>query len=74
MKIKLRIRCYSPLPFQTDRIYVANETYFLSGNFSAQKEFCMNRLPVKYLPDAPEPSRWLAFLGQLLVPEDILTL
>jgi putative DNA primase/helicase len=71
----LRIRCYSPpLPFQTDRIHVANGTYFLSGDFSTQKEFCMNRLPVKYLPGAPEPSRWLAFLGQLLVPEDIITL
>ena len=34
----------------------------------------MNRLPVRYAPDAPEPSRWLAFLGQLLVPEDITTL
>ncbi|MFG6343847.1 MAG: DNA primase, partial [Lachnospiraceae bacterium] len=71
----LRIRCYSPpIPYQTDRIHVANGTYFLSGDFSAQKEFCMNRLPVKYLPGAPEPSRWLAFLGQLLVPEDIITL
>ena len=39
-----------------------------------QKEFCMNRLPVRYVPDAPEPSRWLTFLGQLLVPEDIITL
>ena len=71
----LRIRSYSPpMPFQTDRIHVANGTYFLSKGFSAQKEFCMNRLPVKYVPDAPEPSRWLAFLGQLLEPEDIATL
>ena len=34
----------------------------------------MNRLPVRYMPDAPEPSCWLAFLGQLLEPEDITTL
>ena len=71
----LKIRCYSPpIPYQTDRIHVANGTYFLSKDFSAQKEFCMNRLLVRYVPDAPEPSQWLAFLGQLLEPEDIITL
>ena len=71
----LRIRCYSPpIPYQTDRIHVANGTYFLSGDFSAQKKFCMNRLPVQYVPDAPEPSQWLSFVGQLLEPEDIITL
>ncbi len=71
----LRIRSYSPpIPFQTDHIHVANGTYFLSRNFSVQKDFCMNRLPVRYMPDAPEPSCWLAFLGQLLEPEDITTL
>ena len=71
----LRIRCYSPpIPYQTDRIHVANGTYFLSGDFSSQKEFCMNRLPVRYAPDAPEPSQWLSFVGQLLEPEDIITL
>ena len=71
----LKIRCYSPpIPYQTDRIHVANGTYFLSKDFSAQKEFCMNRLPVRYVPDAPKPSQWLAFLGQLLEPEDIITL
>lgn len=63
----LRIRCYSPpIPYQTDRIHVANGTYFLSGDFSAQKEFCMNRLPVRYAPDAPEPSQWLSFVGQFV--------
>ena len=34
----------------------------------------MNRLPVKYVPDAPELSRWLAFLGQLLEPESYIRL
>lgn len=53
---------------------MANGTYFLSGDFSAQKEFCMNRLPVRYAPDAPESSQWLSFVGQLLEPEDIITL
>ena len=32
------------------------------------------RLPVAYNPDAPTPTRWLAFLDGLLYPEDIPTL
>ena len=71
----LRLMCYSePLPIQTDRIHVANGTLFLGGTFQEEKEFCMNRLPVSYNPDAPKPEKWLAFLEQLLYPEDIPTL
>ena len=71
----LRLMCYSePLPIQTDRIHVANGTLFLDGTFKEEKEFCMNRLPVSYNPDAPKPERWLSFLEQLLYPEDIPTL
>ena len=71
----LRLMCYSePLPIQTDRIHVANGTLFLDGTFQEEKEFCMNRLPVSYNPDAPKPEKWLAFLEQLLYPEDIPTL
>ena len=71
----LRLMCYSePLPIQTDRIHVANGTLFLDGTFKEEKEFCMNRLPVSYNPDAPKPEKWLAFLDQLLYPEDIPTL
>ena len=71
----LRLMCYSePLPIQTDRIHVANGTLFLDGTFKDEKEFCMNRLPVSYNPNAPKPEKWLAFLDQLLYPEDIPTL
>jgi len=71
----LRLMCYSePLPIQTDRIHVANGTLFLDGTFKDEKEFCMNRLPLSYNPDAPKPEKWLAFLDQLLYPEDIPTL
>ena len=71
----LRIECYSPpLPVQPDRIHVGNGTYFLNGEFVPDKEFCLNRLAVRYNPDAPAPEKWLAFLNGLLVPEDILTL
>ena len=71
----LRIECYSPpLPVQPDRIHVGNGTYFLNGEFVTDKEFCLNRLSVRYNPDAPAPEKWLEFLNGLLVPEDMLTL
>ena len=63
-----------PIPLQTDRIHVANGTYFLDGSFSAEKEFCLNRLTVSYNANAPAPRRWLQFVEELLYPEDIPTL
>lgn len=71
----LRLMCYSdPLPVETDRIHVANGTLFLDGTFQEEKVFCMNRLPVSYDSAAPAPEKWLAFLQELLYPEDIPTL
>ena len=62
------------LPLYQDRVHVANGTWFLDGSFSAEKNYCRNRLPVAYNPDAPPPEVWLQFLSQLLHPEDIPTL
>lgn len=71
----LRVECYSPpLPVQHDGIHVANGTYFLDGHFEENKDFCINRLPVPYRPEAPAPKVWLQFLSDLLIPEDIQTL
>ena len=71
----LRVECWSPpLPMYQDRIHVANGTLFLDGKFTAEKDFCINRLPVQYEPNAPPPRKWLAFLNDLLEPDDILTL
>ena len=70
----LRLEAYTPeLPIQEDRIHVANGTLFLSGAFCTEKEFCRNRLPVKYDPKVPRPSHWLRFLSDLLYPEDVPT-
>lgn len=66
--------CVDTLPLYEDRIHVANGTVFLGGSFSEEKDFCRNRLPVAYNPDAAEPAQWFAFLSQLLYPEDIPTL
>lgn len=71
----IKLQAYSPpLPIETDRIHVANGTYFMDGSFSPEKTYCNNRLAVGYLPDAPRPERWLRFLSELLEPEDIPTL
>ena len=71
----IKLLAYSPpLPIETDRIHVANGTYFMDGRFSLEKVFCNNRLAVAYQPDAPPPEKWLRFLSELLYPEDIPTL
>ena len=71
----LRVEAYTPdLPVKEDRIHVANGTLFLDGMFTEDKEYCRNRLPVVYHPDAAAPVRWLSFLNELLISEDILTL
>lgn len=62
------------LPLYQDRVHVANGTWFLDGSFSAEKNYCRNRLPVAYNPDTPPPEAWLQFLSQLLHQEDIPTL
>ena len=71
----LRLEAYAPsLPAHEDRLHVANGTLFLNGEFTGHKEFCRNRLPVEYHPDAPQPVTWLHFLSDLLEAEDIPTL
>lgn len=72
----IRMECYDrgQLEKHQDRIYLSNGVLFLDGTFREEKEFCLNRLPVAYNPNAPQPEVWLRFLSELLAPEDILTL
>ena len=71
----VKLEAYVPnLPVHEDRLHVANGTLFLNGEFTDHKEFCRNRLPVKYDANAPQPVTWLHFLSELLDDEDILTL
>ena len=69
----IRIAAWSPeLPVDEDRIHFSNGTYCLTDrSFTPDKVFCLNRLPVSYVPDAPKPEKWLSFLDDLLYPEDI---
>ena len=71
----LKLEAYSEeLPVQMDRIHVNNGTYFLNGDFTEKKEFCLNRLPVNYEMKETKPERWLQFLSELLDEDDIPTL
>ena len=71
----IKIKAYvNEVEIQIDRIHVNNGTYYLNGCFCAEKEFCVSRLPVAYIPDAAPPKQWLSFLEQLLEPPDIITL
>ena len=72
MKLAALVEDFPP---ETDRIHLANGTLFLDGTFTeGRPEIVRCRLPVAYNPDAPTPTRWLAFLEGLLYPEDIPTL
>ena len=71
----LRMTCGNEnLPIQENVIHVANGTYRLGEGFSPYKEICRFRLPVNYDDTLPNPHKWMAFLDELLEPEDILTL
>ena len=72
----LRIIAYSaPLDIEVDCIHLKNGIYHLAdGTFQESRLFCRNRLSVAYNPKAAKPERWLAFLNELLEPEDIPTL
>ncbi len=45
-----------------------------TGEFTNEKKFCFGRINNSYNPDAPKPEKFLAFLSELLIPEDIFTL
>ena len=73
LKDALKIAAYSrELAIDEKHIHFQNGTYSTEdGSFTEEKTFCLNRLPVNYVPDAPKPERWLSFLDELLYPEDI---
>lgn len=67
--LKLMCQCEMP-PLKEDRVRFSNGTYYLDGTFTEEKEWTMNRLPVRYDPDTPKPEKWLAFLNDLLEKTD----
>ena len=55
-------------------IHLKNGMLTADGTFVPEFRICRNRLNVDYVPSAPKPLRWIAFLTELLEPADILTL
>ena len=71
----LRMECATEeFPLETDRIHVANGTFYLNGNLSKERLFCQTRFPVAVNLCAGKPERFLSFLESLLYAEDIPTL
>jgi len=42
--------------------------------FSEEKDFCLNRFPVKYDPNAPKPERFLRYLQDVYQGDDQITI
>lgn len=60
------------LPIVEDRIDFHNGTFYAKkGEFTDEKEFAINRLPVDYNENASSPNRWFRYITELLYPEDI---
>ncbi|MCM1334708.1 MAG: DUF5906 domain-containing protein [Bacteroides sp.] len=71
----LRLYCHSALlPLNEAEIHVANGILRTDGSFVTKKSFCRNRFHLSYRPQACQPKHFLAFLDELLEPEDVLTL
>ena len=58
-----------------------NEIHLQNGTLNAktdefihEKKFCFGRINNSYNPDASPPEKFLSFLSELLIPEDIMTL
>lgn len=71
----LRLFCHSsPLPLDEQAIHTTNGILRTDGNFTPRKVFCHNRFRLVYSPQAGQPEHFLAFLAELLEPQDIDTL
>ena len=71
----IKIQSYSPEITPDGNIHLANGVYNVSSrNFENKKLWCVNRLAVAYNMNAPRPTKWIAFLNDLLETDDIITL
>ena len=53
----IKLQAYSPpLPIETDRIHVANGTYFMDGRFSPEKTYCNTAWPWAICQTPPDRS------------------
>lgn len=71
----LKNATFSKLPPYDNKIHLVNGTYNVASmTFENKKYWCINRLSVAYNPIALRPTKWIAFLNDLLETDDIITL
>ena len=76
----IKALCYTEPPKpDTKRLHFQNGTLSKDENrqftvFSEEKDFCLNRFPVRYNPDAPRPERFLQYLDDVYQDDDQITI
>ena len=76
----IKALCYTEPPKpDTERLHFANGTLSkdkdgMFTEFSEEKDFCLNRFPVKYDPNAPKPERFLRYLQDVDQGDDQITI
>lgn len=76
----IKALCYTEPPKpDTERLHFANGTLSKDENglftvFSEEKDFCLNRFPVNYDPDAPRPELFLRYLNDVYQDDDQITI
>ena len=76
----IKALCYTEPPKpDTERLHFANGTLSKDKDglftvFSEEKDFCLNRFPVKYDPNAPKPERFLRYLQDVYQGDDQITI
>lgn len=71
--MRLELHC-DHIHREENLIHVSNGTVDIDKDFYQHKHICAHRLPVRYDPENFDLTNWNKFLGELLEPEDILTL
>lgn len=76
----IKALCYTEPPKpDTERLHFPNGTLSKDENglftvFSEEKDFCLNRFPVNYNPDAPRPELFLRYLNDVYQDDDQITI
>lgn len=76
----IKALCYTEPPEPSiEKLHFKNGTLSKDENglftvFSEEKEFCLNRFPINYNPDAKDPERYKKYLGEVYHEDDALTL
>ena len=76
----IKTHCYMEPPKpDLEKLHFTNGTLSKDENgqftvFSEEKEFCINRFPVKYNPNAAKPERFLRYLNDVFYTDDQVTL